>query len=207
MAGAVIAIAGAPGSGKSTVARALARALDDAAVIHMDNYERMTRQSMEEIAAWSARGGDVNELPVPLLAEHLAALKSGEAVTEPATGNRIRAARFVVFETQFGRAHRATGQHIDLLAWLDAPREIALARTLRQLAADARASHPAELAGRVAWIEDYLSNYLGQVRALLVRQREQVMPGADVVLDGALPVGTVVEQLRTEVRRRFGMTA
>lgn len=207
MASVVIGIAGAPGSGKSTVARALAAALGDASVIQMDSYERMTRQSMDEVAAWAARGADVNELPVPLLGEHLAALKAGRAVTDPATGADILPARYIVFETQFGRDHRATGRHIDLLVWLDTAREIALARTLRQLADDALAAPGEELRSRVAWMAGYLQNYIGLVQRLVAGQRERVMPGAEIVVDGAQALGDIVGHLRPEVARRFGETA
>lgn len=203
MAGVVIGIAGAPGSGKSTVTRALAAALGDATAIHMDSYERMTRQGMEEIAAWAARGGDPNELPVPLLHEHLAALKAGQAVTDPATGATLRPARYIVFETQFGRDHCATGEHIDLLAWIDTPREVALARTVRQGLADALAAPPAQQRERIAWLQGYVENYLALVRQLLVRQRERVLPGADLVLDATTDLAGVVDRLRTEVERRF----
>lgn len=207
MASVVIGIAGAPGSGKSAVARALVAALGDASALHMDSYERMTRQSMDELAAWAARGADVNELPVPLLAEHLAELKAGRAVVDPATGAAILPARYVVFETQFGRDHRATGRHIDLLVWLDTPREIALARTLRQVADDALAAHPSELRERMEWLRGYLSNYLGLVQRLVARQRERVLPGAEIVVDGAGALDRVVGGLRAEVERRFGGSA
>lgn len=199
----VIAIAGVPGSGKSTACRALARSLGDACVVTMDHYEQMTQRSMEEIAAWAARGAEFDELPVPLLDEHLGALRSGRAVTDPATGATIRPAHYIVFETQFGRAHRATGRHIDLLAWLDTPRDIALARTLRRLLADAVRAAPAEQGERLQWLQGYVENYLGLVQRLVVQQRERVRPGADLVVDGGAAPQSVVEQLLTQVRRRF----
>lgn len=203
----VIGIAGAPGSGKTTVTRALARALGDAATLHMDNYERMTRQTMAQLADWAARGADLDALAVPLLEQHLAALKAGQAVTDPATGLAIRPARFIVFETQFGRAHAATGRHIDWLVWLDTPREVALARTLRQLLGEALDADPSELRPRAQWLSGYLDNYLALVRQLVVQQRERVLPGADRVADGGSELPALVAQLRAEVCRRFGSPA
>lgn len=205
--GVVIAISGAPGSGKSTVSRALARALGDAAVVPMDDYEHMTRQSMEALADWAARGADVNELPVPLLDEHLGALKAGRPVTHPTTGEPVRPARYLVFETQFGRDHRATGRHIDLLVWLDTPREVALARTLRQLVAGALAAPAGEQGARLQWLGGYLDNYLALVRQLLVRQHERVRPGAELVVDGMGDPREIAAALRAEVVRRFGAPA
>lgn len=207
MAGVVIGISGAPGSGKSTLARALAELLGDATAIHMDHYERMTARPIAEIEAWAARGGDVNELPVPDLDEHLAALKAGLPVTDPATGATLRPARFIVFETQFGRDHRATGRHIDLLVWLDTPREVALARTLRRLVAEALAAPPAEHRPRLEWLGGYLENYLAVVRGLVARQRERVLPGADLVLAGAGEPLALARRVQGEVEARFGARA
>jgi adenylate kinase family enzyme len=200
----VIGIAGVPGSGKSTITRALAKALGDASTLHMDGYERMTRQTMEQLADWAARGADVNELPVPLLGEHLAALKSGQAVTEPARGRIIEPARYIVFETQFGRDHLASGRHIDFLAWLDTPREVALARTLRQVVGEAAVAPAPELRARLEWLAGYLDNYVALVQRLVTRQRERVLPGADLVVDGTAPPASIVAQLRDAVEQRFG---
>lgn len=203
----VIGISGAPGSGKSTVALALAGALGDAGVVHMDHYEQMTRQSMEQLADWAARGADFDALAVPLLADHLAALKGGRAVEDPATGAVLEPARTIVFETQFGRAQAATGRHIDLLVWLDTPLDVALARTTRKVLADALAAPPTDLRRRVNWMAGYLDNYLALVRHLVVQQRERVLPGADVVLDRAMPLPALVSTVREEIRRRFGASA
>jgi len=39
--------------------------------------------------------------------------------------------KYVLFETQFGRAHRETERHLDLLLWVDTPLDVALARSIR----------------------------------------------------------------------------
>lgn len=200
----VIGIAGPPGSGKSSVTRALAQALGDAVVLPMDSYEHMTRHSMQELAAWAARGADYDELPLPLLQDHLGALKAGQAVVEPARGERIAPARYVVFETQFGRAHAATGALIDLLVWLDTPLDVALGRRLLQQVHGGLAGDAAELRPRMEWVAGYLDHYLGLVRRLVVLQRERVMPGAELVVEGSGDPGQVAARLRAEIEQRFG---
>ncbi len=156
----VVGITGAPGAGKSTLAAALAQSLPDATALHMDGYDNMTRLPIAEVARWFRSGADIDAFAFPPLEAELARRKAA-----PGT---------VLFETQFGRAHRATGQHIDFLIWLEAPLDLALARTLR--AALARGA-PA------GWLQGYLDSYLGTVRELLEMQKARVAPAAVLVLD------------------------
>jgi uridine kinase len=198
MAPRIIGIAGPPGSGKSTLAAALAARLGDAAVIDMDHYQRMTDWPIERVADWLARGADHDELPVPLLAEHLALLRRGQAVTNPATGATIEPRAHLLLETHFGRAHGATAVHIDKLVWLDTPADLALARNLRGFLAPLRRSsaNPAEWAEELGWIDGYLANYIEVVSRLVRLQAERVRPGADLCVDGGRPVMQIADDLK-----------
>src|SRR5688572_21190855 len=131
----VVAVSGYPGSGKTSLVRGLARSLPGAAAIFMDGYERMTRAPIASIARWMQDGADIDAFDFPGLAEDLAALKHGVAVNERMSATRVHAEKYVVFETQFGRAHGDTGQHIDLQVWIDVPFDIALARNLKAFVA------------------------------------------------------------------------
>jgi uridine kinase len=187
----VVAVAGPTGGGKSALVQALVERLDDACALHMDDYERMTREPLERVARWAERGADFDELDVGGLVERLQALKAGAAP------------RYIVFETQFGRAHRATGSLIDLLIWIDVPLEIALARKLRGFCAQARQG-PAEAAReRLAWLDGYLAGYLDLVRRLLVLQAERVRPGADVRIDGSGTLEAMARVAREQVLARL----
>jgi uridine kinase len=197
MAPRVIGIAGPPGSGKSTLAAALAARLGDAAVIDMDHYQRITDWPIEHVADWLARGADHDELPVPLLAEHLAQLRGGQAVTDPATGAPIQPRAHLLLETHFGRAHGATGSHIDRLVWLDTPADVALARNLRGFLATLQRlpANVAAWAGELRWIDGYLANYIDLVARLVRLQAERVRPGADLCIDGDRPVLQIADDL------------
>jgi energy-coupling factor transporter ATP-binding protein EcfA2 len=192
----VIAVAGPPGSGKSTLVAAIAHALGEAAVLSMDDYQQMTALPIGEIVRWMARGADHDELPVPWLGEHLAALKRGHPVTVPGTGATVQPRPHIVLETHFGRAHRATGQFIDWLVWLDTPPDIALARNLRHFIAPLlQPPAAAEVAALAAGVTGYLDNYVEVVAGLVHLQRERVRPAADQCVDGTAAPALLAQQV------------
>lgn len=157
----VVGVAGVPGAGKSTLLAGLAPLLPGAAPLRMDDFENMTRLPIEAVARWVRDGADIDAFALPALEAELARRKAA-------------AGGMVLFETQFGRAHRATGRHIDYLIWLEAPLDLALARSLQAILARG---------ARQDWLRGYLDHYTGTVRALLEMQQARVAPGADLVLD------------------------
>lgn len=191
----VVAVSGPTGSGKSSLVQGLVRALGDACALHMDDYERMTREPIGDVQRWAERGANFDELAVPLLGEHLARLRAGQPVRD------IMPRKYIVFETQFGRGHTVTSGLIDLLIWIDVPLELALARRLKAFAADALAD--ADPRERLAWLDAYLGNYLALVRRLLVMQAERVRPQADLVLDGSGALEPMVARAHDYVRQRL----
>jgi len=200
----VVAVAGPAGSGKTSMVRGLVAHLGDAVAIYMDSYERMTREPIGNVMQWAKRGADVDELSVPLLAEHLRRLKRGESVLEPAGHARIAPRKYIVFETQFGRTQKATGEQIDLLIWIDTPLEIALARKLKEFTAEAlREGQTHAGRERIAWLDGYLANYLALVRGLMLLQRDRVRPQADVVVDGSGELEAIVWQAREHILQRL----
>ncbi|MGA7984417.1 MAG: hypothetical protein WCA01_04480 [Burkholderiales bacterium] len=197
----VVAVCGPIGGGKTSVVRGLVRLLGDAVAIHMDSYERMTSAQIDDVARWAERGADVEQLPVPLLAEHLRALRRGETVADPARGAPIAPRKYIVLETQFGRQHQSTGEQIDLLIWIDTPLDLALARKLKAFTDDALRERAEAGRERLAWLDGYLANYLALVRRLMLLQAARVRPQADIVLDGSGELEAIVREARLQVLR------
>lgn len=185
-----MAVAGFPGAGKSSLVGGLAQALGDAAVVRMDDYETMTRMPIAALQRWMDQGADIDAFAFPRLEEELRRLKESPR-------------RFALFETQFGRAHRATGQLIDLLVWVDTPLDVALARNLRATLSGLVRERAEELPGRLRWLQGYLDNYLGIVRSLLEMQKERVSPGAELVVDGSGTLADMVRSAQAEIVRRL----
>jgi len=200
----VVGIAGPAGGGKTSLVRGLVRAMEDAAAIHIDSYQRITREPIRKIVQWMERGADFGEFAIPLLPEHLEALRLGQPVVDPVSMVEIPARKYIIFETHFGRAHQATGRHIDLLVWLDTPLDIALARNLKDFISPllrARGTEPGR--DKLAWLNDYLDNYLADVRRLVLMQKSRVGADADLVVDGSGDLALIVAKVRSEILTRL----
>lgn len=191
----VIAIAAPIGGGKSTVVTALASALNDAATLRFDDYETATRQSVEELAKWLADGADFNQLQAPGLAEDLATLRNGDAITDR-NGLAINAgAQDLIFEMPLGRAWSVTADNIDVLIWVNVPLDIALARRIREVSADMLRQDAASAKRGLGWLNDYLGHYIETIHKVLEAQRHVVRAQADLIVDGTAPVATIVQRV------------
>jgi uridine kinase len=173
----VVSLSGVPGSGKTTLLHLLQKDYPGAQIVAYDHFHPgMSEQQIED---WIRRTGDANELPLAELIEQLFRLTqtSAEAVSRP----------LILFETAFGRAHRATGVFIDFSVWIDTPLDIALARaTLVFLDQVARDRAPNAAANFIAWLTRYMEDY-PLLRRMYLAARERGMANADLVVDGALP--------------------
>lgn len=168
----VLALSGIPGAGKSTLTRLLLRTFRQARVVYHDRFQTITRLSQDQIRNWFARGADPNEFA---LAELVAELTRQTQITP---GDQRRP--LVIFETPFGRLHRATGAFIDFLVWLDMPLDIALSRATLAFLENVQRNEAADF---IKWQTQYMLNY-PFVRSMYVDQREKILPFTDLVLDG-----------------------
>jgi uridine kinase len=187
----VVGVSGPPGAGKSSLVQALARRWS-ATTVDYDRYRPLTRLPLPEVRAWFARGGDPDEIDhSELVAELL-------RKTEPRAG----APRLLLFETPFGRLHRASGGFLDHLVWIDAPLDLALSRAMLAVAKSAR-QRAAQTASFVDWQIQYLENY-AFLREMYISQRERIMPAADLTLDGAASIDEWIRSVESALRALEG---
>jgi len=137
----VVGIAGGSAAGKTTLARALAMALDPERVLHVQQdwyYRDLTHLGPEEREACNFDRPEALELS--LLRRHLRALGQGKAVWRPAydfaTHRRLAHRRLleprelVLLEGTLILADPALRELLDVRIYVDAPRATRLARRL-----------------------------------------------------------------------------
>lgn len=182
----VIGLSGIPGSGKTTLLRLLLRDYPHAQAVAYDRFPPgMTEGEIEE---WFRRGGDPNEFTLTELMGELAR----QTQIQPGAQRRP----LVLFETAFGRAHRATGAFIHLSVWIDAPLDIAMARAnLVFLRNVERNPAPTAAAEFIPWLTRYMQSY-PILRRTYVRVSEKAAAMADLVLDGTQPAESLAALVR-----------
>jgi uridine kinase len=172
----VVGLSGVPGAGKTTLTQLLLQNYRQAQAVYYDQFQTITRMSPTQIRDWFARGGDPNEFP---LSELLGELQRRTQI--PAGAGRP----LVLFETPFGRLHRATGAFVDFLVWIDTPFDVALSRAvLAFLDAAQRDKAPNAATDFIRWQRQYMLNYPA-IRAMYLAQRESISSAADLILDGS----------------------
>ena len=190
----IIAVAGMPGAGKSTLIRNAMQTLGDSDSLHFDDYTRGT--DYPNIPEWVAAGCDPNEWISPGLAEDLSRLKAGHAVQTPNTGRRVEPRASILMEEPFGRSRNAIAQYIDMVVTIDLPIDIALARRLL------RDINTPDMVSSAEKARDHVHSYCR--RFLFESRRELILAGqrcalqsCDLVLDGTKPMAALTSKFLT----------
>ena len=178
MPGPIIAICGAPGAGKSTLATGLAARLG-CELIYYDDYETFTRNGPEAVQDWIGRGAPYSEIETPGLSEALMA-----AATRG----------LVIFDTPLGRAHPQTGDLIDRAVWINCPADLALSRKIAQLAENVPTARASEF---LDWLKGYLAQYEKIVGPACDMQATTVMHLCETSVDARRSVDEILDDLTT----------
>ena len=200
----VIAISGPAGSGKTTITKALAQALD-APTLFFDDYAGRSNLP-GDLKKWLDDGADFNEWETPALVADLQRLKDGHTV-QTADGRLLQPNRFIILENPLGCAQAALSDCIDFHIFLDTPLEVALARfVLRELTSGAALTRfeATDEAERHAALQMYLQGYLSVFRNVYLEQRKQVTAGADLVVNADQDVNSILTEIEAAVTTKYG---
>jgi uridine kinase len=188
----IIAVAGMPGAGKSTLIRNSIQALGDADSLQFDDYTRGS--DYPNIPEWVAGGCDPNQWVSPGLGEHLALLKRGLKVHTPNTDRVVGPRRFIFLEEPFGRGRITVAAHVDMVVAIDLPIEVALARRLlRDINTPQRVADPQAARDHV---DSYCRRFLFESRReLILAGQRWALEKCDLVLDGTKPAAALAAEL------------
>jgi uridine kinase len=193
----VIGIAGGSGSGKTTIAEALADAIDGVTFIRHDDYYRHRPElTLEQRALLNYDHPD--SLETDLLARHLGMLRDGQPIDKPTYDftNHMRSeetitiapAPVVVIEGILVLAAPELRDHMDLKVFVDTDADLRLARRLER-----------DINERGRTADSVLRQYLATVRPMHLQFVEPSKRHADIIIPGGMRIGavaTIIELMR-----------
>lgn len=199
----VVGVAGGSGSGKSTVAQSIARALgpDAAAIIDMDAYYRdFAHLTADELRAvnWDHPAA----LDLELLAAHLEQLAAGSRIHKPRydfTRHRRRAEAepveprpVVIVEGILLFADARVRAACEMKVFVDAEADLRLIRRLRR-----------DMRERARPLEEILEQYLTTVRPMHEEFVEPSKRHADIIVPRGGHNAMAIEMLVANIRSRM----
>lgn len=193
----VIGIGGGSGSGKTTIAEALADAIDGVTFIrHDDYYRNQPELTLQERALLNYDHPD--SLETDLLVKHLDMLRDGQPIEKPTydfTSHlrsevtiAIAPSPVVVIEGILVLAEPGLRDHMDLKVFVDTDADLRLARRLER-----------DLTERGRTPDAVLRQYLATVRPMHLQFVEPSKRHADIIIPGGMRIGavaTIIELMR-----------
>lgn len=199
----IVGVAGGSGSGKSTVARGIARAIGEAnvAVIDMDAYYRdLSHLSAEERRA--VNWDHPESLDLDLLAGDLERLACGEAVDKPCydfvahrrkeQAERVEPCSVIVAEGILLFVDQRVREACDIKVFVDADADLRLIRRIRR-----------DMQERGRPFEEILEQYLTTVRPMHLEFVEPSKRYADVIVPQGGHNAIAIDMLVSNIRDRL----
>lgn len=175
----VIAISSISGGGKTTVTERLADKLGNSKALYFDDYEFDSEP--DDICEWVENGADPNEWNLTPFIRDIELLVEYKPPLD-----------YIVLDYPFAYSQRAMNQYIHVALFIDTPLDIAMARRLLR---DYKNSTIENV------IEDMM-NYLNRGRLAYINMLRTTKPNSDFIVDGALPLDTIVETIIDEIQQR-----
>ncbi len=196
----VIGIAGGSGSGKTTIASAIAASVPSVGIIQHDAYYRH-RPDLEFDQRAAVNYDHPDSLETELLVSQLVQLRAGEAVDIPTydfsrhlraeATTRVEPTRVTIVEGILVLADSDLRDHLDLKIYVDTDPDVRLARRIQR-----------DLEERGRSIDSVLGQYFATVRPMHLEFIEPSKRYADLVIpEGYNPgaLSTVVDMIRSNL--------
>lgn len=199
----IIGIAGGSGSGKTTVARRVASALDGASVafIDMDAYYRnFTNLSAEERK--NVNWDHPNAFDLDLFVEQMTALAAGEAIEKPiydfvtharrAEAERVEPADVIVIDGILLFVERRVRDLCDVKVYVDTDADLRVIRRMQR-----------DLVARGRPLDEILTQYLTTVRPMHLEFVEPSKRWADVIVPEGGHNAVAIEMIVAKIQQRL----
>ena len=195
---ALIALTGIPGSGVTTLAEQLCQ-LWQSEMPLLENVLPMTPDcSLTEVRQWLNRGGHPAEYSLSWLKR---SIDERHRIHQCAENQRSRGTQIILLDTQFGRSHSLLDDEIAIQCWIDIPRDIAMARKLRQWSRELQNPQiRMSTSERLGWITEFCDGYLHVVRDLMDWQEQHVRPRSEIIVNGDTSPQQVLDSLLRQLR-------
>jgi uridine kinase len=203
----VILVSGYMGCGKTTFVETFAEMLGNAPTLIFDHYEKFT-QWPEDIGDWMLDGADSTQIKVPRLKDDLRSLCLGTSITHPLDGRIIHPSEIILVEEPFGTERGEITEFIDLVVFIDVPRDVCVVRLMQRSLGTNEADFDGrikretreELGKRVKSAAFWLNHYMW-IRPGL-KLTETIQRKADIIVDGMKPVGEMAQEVLAEIKSR-----
>lgn len=199
----IIGIAGGSGSGKTTVARRVASALDGASVafIDMDAYYRnFTNLSAEERK--NVNWDHPNAFDLDLFVEQMTALAAGEAIEKPiydfvtharrAEAEHVEPADVIVIDGILLFVERRVRDLCDVKVYVDTDADLRVIRRMQR-----------DLVARGRPLDEILTQYLTTVRPMHLEFVEPSKRWADVIVPEGGHNAVAIEMIVAKIQQRL----
>lgn len=199
----IIGIAGGSGSGKTTVARRVASALDGASVafIDMDAYYRnFTNLSAEERK--TVNWDHPNAFDLDLFVEQMTALAAGEAIEKPiydfvtharrAEAEHVEPADVIVIDGILLFVERRVRDLCDVKVYVDTDADLRVIRRMQR-----------DLVARGRPLDEILTQYLTTVRPMHLEFVEPSKRWADVIVPEGGHNAVAIEMIVAKIQQRL----
>ncbi|MGE7881544.1 hypothetical protein [Bacillus sp. NPDC094077] len=174
----IISIAAVSGGGKTTITERLSYELKNSKALYFDNYK--FDNCPADICKWIDDGANYDEwVLTPLINDIQHFIQDSNL-------------DYIIVDYPFAYLNSEMRKFIDVTIFIDTPLDIAMARRiLRDFKEDTMSE-----------IHNDLKHYITYARKAYLEAIYTVKPNSDVVLDGSLPVGEIIDYIVEELSRR-----